>query len=535
MPIDTSMYQQKPVIPNVDPMGQAKQFMEMKQAQQQQQLAQLQLDNYKKSLRLEDLARQIFAQYPDDLKAARREMLTQAGPAGLEYIDAVAKNNKLLDDADTAQLQKLMSTFTVIENMVNKIAQVPEQQRGQAVFELKSTFKQMNIPDDLIGQFPDNLDNDSLFGTQVAIASQKNDAQKRLDELNMLKTEVETESALRTMPDESGLTPYQRAQLNQPTGGLAGEQDRDILSAYAKRIGKRSYLELNSEERVKARNENSINKMRGELEAKAVIEQQASQEEYTETDLDPASRSILAQTGLSFQGFMALTGQLSKLSRDKATRNKALNEATNWANRNDVDISLLGPQYDAISGIVKTNITRKNMTQILEREMQGTLDNLFSVIDERQLTNVRVANILAIWAGQEVNDPLASRYAFHLEQLISEYAGYNAAAQGRYGAQIDQADYLRAEEVLKKGLTSGGLGGVRIAVTDSTNKIDDVLTKTIESGQRAIWGLFGLEDRYDKAHQKEAVEDPAIKAYADKYFGGDIEAAKKAIQQQRGQ
>lgn len=224
---------------------------------------------------------------------------------------------------------------------------------------------------------------------------------------------------------------------------------------------------------------------------------------------DPNSASILAQTGLSLPAFMALTGQVTKLPRDKASRAQALKEAQDFANKNGVDTSTFATQYGAYNDTLKSNILRNNQTKIMEEELQGTLDNLKPVADAAGNGNLRWANVAKLFMGQEVNDPVVNQYAFNLNQLRSELAAYNGATQGRTGNNLTVQDYNEAERVIKNGLSSKGAEGFRKAIHAATDKMGEVLQRNIRNSNKAVWDLFGVGGQYDKTHPAPGAAAPA--------------------------
>lgn len=220
------------------------------------------------------------------------------------------------------------------------------------------------------------------------------------------------------------------------------------------------------------------------------------------TEIDPTSKSILAQTGLSFSAFMALTGQMSSLSRDAATRKQALKEAQEWANKKGVDISTIGSQYQTYNKVLAFNTMRQNMAVIQEQELDATIDNLQAVAEGADLSKLNWGNVVKIWAGQEVNDPLAQQYAFHLGQLRSEMVAYNLIAQGQVNSdgslkQSDQSDLKAAETIIKNGVSSGSLDGLRTAVANSTGKMTPILQRSVDSARKSIWNLFGVAGNFE--------------------------------------
>ena len=211
---------------------------------------------------------------------------------------------------------------------------------------------------------------------------------------------------------------------------------------------------------------------------------------------DPNSRSILAQTGLSYPAFLVLTGQAAKLPRDRATRTKAFNEAQKWANKRGVDVSTFSSQYQAHNAALSSNIDRLNRTKIMEAELEGTIENLQDVVKSKDLKRLNFANVARIWAGQETNDPLAQQYAMHLYQLRNELAAYGAATQGRSGNQITLHDMREAENTIRNGIASGSLSGLAAAVKNSTRKMDAVMQRSVDAARKSVWELFGVGEYY---------------------------------------
>lgn len=216
----------------------------------------------------------------------------------------------------------------------------------------------------------------------------------------------------------------------------------------------------------------------------------------TEIPVDSTSQNILAQTGLSFSGFLALTGQASKLPRDAATRKAAFKEAQNWSNKHNVDISTLASQYETYNKVLSANISRLNNTKIMEQELEATIQNLQGVVNEKDFGSLRFTNVVKIWAGQEVNDDLAQQYAMHLNQLRRELTAYNAATQGRSGNDITVSDEREAEQVIRNGIARGSLVGLATAVKNSTEKMGKVMRGSVDRARKSVWELFGVGNNY---------------------------------------
>lgn len=248
---------------------------------------------------------------------------------------------------------------------------------------------------------------------------------------------------------------------------------------------------------------------------------------------DPESQSILANTGLSLPAFTVLTGQTSQLSRDAATRKRAMAEAQEWANKRGVDISTMASQYKIYNEVLARNISRMNNTKIMESELQGTIQNLQGVIAEKDLGNLRFANVAKIWAGQEVNDPLAQQYAMHLYQLRNELAAYGAATQGRSGNEITIQDYNEAQNTIRNGISKGSLSGLATAVENSTEKMGTVMQKSVETARKAVWDLFGVGENYKGKGNGQYPNAPAVGTIKNGYkFKGGNPADKNNWEKQ---
>lgn len=238
----------------------------------------------------------------------------------------------------------------------------------------------------------------------------------------------------------------------------------------------------------------------------------------TPAEIDPQSGSILAQTGLSLPAFYAITGDASKLPRDKVSRTRAFQEAQDFANKRGVDVSTLASQYQAYNDTLQANIKRVNQTKIMEGELDGTIQNLQPVADAAKMGNLRIGNVAKLFAGQETNDPVVSQYAFQLNQLRAELAGYNAAIQGRTGSSITQQDMQEAERVIKDGLSSKSADGLQKSVASATEKMTGVLHTNIDNSQKALWDLFGVGNNYkEKYPQPKPVSKDATDALLKKY------------------
>lgn len=256
------------------------------------------------------------------------------------------------------------------------------------------------------------------------------------------------------------------------------------------------------------------------VNARPYYQPQASQalEDQATPVMDPTSQALLAQTGLSQVAFQIVTGQpTGRMSQ--AQRMAANKEIRDWSVKNGVDTSLIKSTYDAYSKVLNTNIKRKADTQVMEDEVLGTIENLREVVKSEGLGNVNMANVLKILSGKQVNDPLAQRYAYHLEQLRVELAGYQQAVTGNLGKEIDQSDMRRADEMIRNGIAQGGLDGLEKGVRDSTGKMGPILEKNIRRAQKGIWDAFGVGQNLKMPEEKPNTLSPEAQKVLDKWKG----------------
>lgn len=206
---------------------------------------------------------------------------------------------------------------------------------------------------------------------------------------------------------------------------------------------------------------------------------------------DPTSRSILAQTGLSYPAFLVMTGDASKVARGRP-RTDAMNEVEKFANSRGVDVSTFQSQAAALNLVLKQNTMRFNQVKVAEGELAATLGNLKSAAAEAGLDDARAFNAVKLFVAGEFNNADVQKYAFHLNQLRSELAFYNAATQGRAGNVFVQ-DYTEAERVLKQGVAAGSLDGLGEALNRSVDKMGTVLSGSVTRAQQDMWKLFGVQ------------------------------------------
>lgn len=226
--------------------------------------------------------------------------------------------------------------------------------------------------------------------------------------------------------------------------------------------------------------------------------------------VDSTSQSILAQTGLSIQAFAYLTQGTPALTRMTAgERKQYMDEAGEYLNRTGTDIATFKSQYNALGKTVEANSLRNNQAAVAEAELDATIKNLRTAADEASFQKLRWVNVAKLFAGKEVNDSAVLKYAFHLQQLREEFAMYNAAIAGQIDAngnirEITDADYQRAENIIKEGITKGGIDGFENALTASRSKMQIVLQNSIDAQNKQVWKLFGVGEKFKNKTIKPA-------------------------------
>lgn len=217
------------------------------------------------------------------------------------------------------------------------------------------------------------------------------------------------------------------------------------------------------------------------------------------TIADPMSQSILGATGLSNWAFLLATQGTTALTRLSGPEKTRIgNEWKAYQIAHGIDGATFTSQYQALSKTVEANSLRNNQASVAQSELQATLDNLRSAADDASFKSMRWANIAKMFAGQEFNDPNVTKYAFHLNQLREEFAMYNAALSGQIDTNgnvrdINENDRKVAEDIIRNGIAAGGVDGFERALQASRDKMDEVLTASIETQNDSVWKLFGVQ------------------------------------------
>lgn len=223
--------------------------------------------------------------------------------------------------------------------------------------------------------------------------------------------------------------------------------------------------------------------------------------------LDPSSNNLSAQTGLPDMAIKFMTGQTKGMRLGQAMTQKLNDVVTQWGIKNGINTSTLQPQVSGAFDVIENNIKRNNQGKILENEITGSVQNLGPLADAIHSGRVSMANIAAVWAGKQVNDPTTLQYADQLGRLREELAGYNAVAGGHLMQNGTPAptpdDYHHAEALITNGINSGGVQALAKSVAMSAEKNRTVLENAIEDSNDSYFKLFGA--KYHRAGQEAGV------------------------------
>jgi hypothetical protein len=214
------------------------------------------------------------------------------------------------------------------------------------------------------------------------------------------------------------------------------------------------------------------------------------------------SGDILSATGLSLPVFNYLTQGSAALSRmTSPDRIAIMTAASNWAKKNGIDVSTFQSQYKAYNDVLQKNVERANNTSVFAGEVSGSADALMNVIDQKDIgTNffgigkIKAVNLVSLAAGKEVNDPLTQKYAFQLQAMTNDLAGYFAASRG---ANIpENADIQDAANVIANGLNKGSVQAFKDSIQTNEQKVNKVVNDAVTRAQKQVWSLLGVGDQF---------------------------------------
>lgn len=247
--------------------------------------------------------------------------------------------------------------------------------------------------------------------------------------------------------------------------------------------------------------------------------------------IDKDSQSILSQTGLSLTAFNYLTQGTASLSRLSASqRNSIMNEAENFLNSKGLDVSTFQSQYKAYNEVLQKNLERSNNTRVYAGEVSGSADALIKAIDEKDMGNIKAANVLNLMLGKEVNDPTTQKYSFQLQAMANDLAGYFAASRGASSPELqDQKD---AANLIGNGMSKRSVQAFKDSINSNEEKVNKVVGNAVQSTQKQVWNLFGVADKFNPADSQDT--SSFINYSEDEAKNAIVSAIKQNINKQDG-
>lgn len=214
---------------------------------------------------------------------------------------------------------------------------------------------------------------------------------------------------------------------------------------------------------------------------------------------DAHATGITQAAGISLQAFNYLTQGTASMSRmPVAQRNQIMKETNDFLNKNGLDVATFQSQYKSYNDVLQKNIERANQTKIFAGEVSGTVDQFVNDIGS-DIGNLKVSNVAKLFAGKQVNDPSVQKYAFNLQTMRNDLAGYYAASRGT--SQPDDSDLRSAESVIMNGLNSKSASAFKDSINSNEQKVTNVVNTAVDSAQQQVWGLFGVGGQYKNKNQ----------------------------------
>lgn len=215
---------------------------------------------------------------------------------------------------------------------------------------------------------------------------------------------------------------------------------------------------------------------------------------------DVGSGAITAVAGIPLINFNYLTQGTSALARmGAADRAKVMAESDAFLKKNNLDYSTFQSRYKAYNKSLGDNIERANNTQIFGGEVSGTVDQFVEDIGN-DFSNLKVKNLTDLWAGKQVNDPTVQKYAFDLQTMRNDLAGYYAASRG--ADSPDDSDLQAAANVISNGISLGSASAFKDSINTNEQKVTGVINRAVDIANKNIWNLFGVGDKYQSQKVK---------------------------------
>lgn len=204
---------------------------------------------------------------------------------------------------------------------------------------------------------------------------------------------------------------------------------------------------------------------------------------------------ITQATGLDLITFNYLTQGTSALTRMTGPqRQKVMDAANAWLNKNGIDYATFQAQYKAQNDVLQKNIERAANTKVFAGETSGSADALMSAINEKDMGNIKQVNILNLLLGKQVNDPTTTKYGFQIKAMGNDLAGYFAASRG--ATSPDDSDKADAAQVIADGMSTRSVQAFKDSININEEKIAGVVGTAVDSAQKSVWDLFGVGAKF---------------------------------------
>ncbi len=473
----------------------------------------------------------------DGLKNDYNNLITQQKTANINFTGGttIAQERRGLSryapEMAAANIQKAVTDgISKVSNLESKMA--------SAVGEMKTAFETSNFK--LVKEAHDSYvtsvkEKDATIKSmydevQAQIKTQKDAIQKTQDDINKVALEAakngvpaDVMKLIRASGSESAAIEAAGMYLQTATGVL-GDYLQYKKDALGKGLTPKDFQSWKDEQDKKASQLKSseaystaYNTALGKAKGEAANNPSPTDDTSINSTLGTGKGgSILDQTGLSFYGFKLLTEGSAALSRFTAAQRKQYGEEVkNWASKNGIDISTFKSQFEAQNKVVEKNIERAAQTKVFAGEVSGTADALMSAIDEKDMGNIRQANLVNLFLGKEVNDPTTQKYSFQLKAMGNDLAGYFAASRG--ATSPDDSDKKDAAIVIADGMSKGSVQAFKDSINLNEEKVNNVVNSAVDSAQKSVWNLFGVGKNYQApAIDPQKAVDSYVASHPDK-------------------
>lgn len=446
-------------------------------------------------------------------RKAQMAATNAAGSAGL--MQSLISNGEaryaplLAGQTLTADEQAGVTSLSSID--ADESSAVAQLQKAQADQDFQTMGKYLDHLDSLRTEkinVATKLSEDAATATKAlndAVAKVQSDKNAVVEELAKAGAPADVIAAATASPDAAGAISAGAGYFQDPTS-TAGQYAAYVQATKAKGLTPMTPGDFLAKQKSSDAYSSAYASTKAKNDANTAAGLNADGTSVTPITPDPMATGVTAAAGISLQAFNYLTQGTQSMSRmPPAQRNAIMKEANDFLNKNGLDVSTFQSQYKAQNQVVQTNIQRFANTQVASDEVKGTLNNLDATTLPTGVSNLNVANVAKIWAGQEVNDPKAYEYAGYLHELGTSLAYFYAAQQGKTSADIP--DMTAAAETIKNGLAKGGIEGLRSFIDNTTTKMTKVAGDAVDSANKSVWNLFGVGAQYKTPAPQVSAED----------------------------